>query len=81
MTFRMAGDTKPVLSIELLNQVEQSLTWISTLSLTTNIVMSHFTMVNLHIFQVKSVDKWQYKGHKETYFWDCLVYILDILCK
>jgi len=45
MTFRTAGDTKLRLSTELLKQVEQSLNWISTLSLTRDILQFYLTTV------------------------------------
>lgn len=57
----MAADDKLGLSSELSNQVEEKLTWISTLSLTRDIlqfspaVVRVARWVSLHIFQFKSI--------------------------
>lgn len=86
MTFGIAGDTKlRLISVELSNQVEESLTRISTLSLTINVLQFHLTMVcftqlvTLHIFQIKSVRGW-YRRSKWIYFFDIMSYILDMIC-
>lgn len=74
-------------SAELLTQVEQSLTWISTLSLTRDILQFVLTMLLVGrppIFQVKSV-KCSNIRYKEPYFWNHGLYNAEdfflLICK